>query len=264
MARNNRRYKNKEKDVDVLEEASTNPLVEQNEVNDVVVPEEGKVDELAAVSAEEVKPEEQPKPVEVKKEVKVETPKEVAKPAEVKAPVIDTEHQKLNSDDIKRLLKKPGVKLKDKIDLIAKNGTGEFRTTAAKLKTYSELFKDGMVHDIELVASKNRDLLNLFKNILNAKDKESFKLRWDIVNSAFLAYNDAESGLNLRNLHKGDHLWKNQKDLKTLNILTVIISDKADKSKRNINNIDFNKALNTENVNLNASAINRVKEYYKA
>ena len=198
----------------------------------------------------------------------VEEPKEVTEePKEVLTGITKEQADiaaMLDKQAIDSLLEKPGMGIEDKLKVIAEKAIPTYKQLAAKLLGYVEAMGVGIV-DPNIGVGKQLDLVNTLKQAVETKDSGEFKTKLDIVNLAFMAYKD--SALNVYKVYRFDDKWKwNKKDLTTLQHLTMIISTLASLAdrKENIKKIDLEKALNKDEVNLSADAINNIKSYYKA
>lgn len=166
-------------------------------------------------------------------------------------------------NDVASLLGKTDISFKEKLETIAKKAVGSLSVLASKLINYEKEMSK-YIHDEKIGASNHYDLYHSILNAINTVDYADFKVKFDIINTAFLAHKD--SSFKETMLHRFDMHWKwGKKELTTFQHLALLINYMCDLSKRadNLKIIDVNKALSQQDTVLTETAIANIKKYYQ-
>lgn len=197
---------------------------------------------------------EEPIPEETPEEV-IPTPEETATvPASVLPGVLDI-------DGVKKVLS-DNTSLKEKLDTIAKQALPKLSMLVVKLLGYNETMRAEVI-DSKVGAPKQYDLYNTLMSVINTVDYNEFKVKFDVVNTVFLAYKD-ESFKDVK-LFRFDNKWTwGSKELITFHHLITIITILADLSKRkeNLKKIDMVKALDSTETGITAAVSENIQKYY--
>ena len=241
-----------ETDTDIDGDTTTDASNEQDNEGDLV----------DNSGTEDVKPEatepvvEDPKPV-----VKEET-----KPT-IQAPVVEDEEAevapKLDAKEVASIITHADYTGKQKIQKIFDEGQVGFSSIASKIIGYDQIMNPKTpVTELAGVA-KQYDLLNTLKSVINTEDYKQFKVKFDIINLGFRAYN--KDAFDEFMLFRFDQKWKwSKKDLTTFQHLSSIISQLCDLTTRanNLKKIDINRALDASEITLSETGISNLKKYY--
>ena len=176
---------------------------------------------------------------------------------------------KYSEPQIKVILNKTGITVREKLDLIKYSGPTSLKEAVDKLDKYETAMNPEIeIKDSSVGATNNYSLYTLIKNIASTRDYEKFKLRFDIINLYFKEYQ--YSGFNEFLLQRFDEKWSwGEDNLITYQNLITVITSLCDITKRasNLKRLDLDKALDPTVVRpLNANggfAIQKIKAYYK-
>ena len=176
---------------------------------------------------------------------------------------------KYSEPQIKVILNKTGITVREKLDLIKYSGPTSLKEAVDKLDKYETAMNPEIeIKDSTVGATNNYSLYTLIKNIASTRDYEKFKLRFDIINLYFKEYQ--YSGFNEFLLQRFDEKWSwGEDNLITYQNLITVITSLCDITKRasNLKRLDLDKALDPTVVRpLNANggfAIQNIKAYYK-
>ena len=176
---------------------------------------------------------------------------------------------KYSEPQIKVILNKTGITVREKLDLIKYSGPTSLKEAVDKLDKYETAMNPEIeIKDSSVGATNNYSLYTLIKNIASTRDYEKFKLRFDIINLYFKEYQ--YSGFNEFLLQRFDEKWSwGEDNLITYQNLITVITSLCDITKRasNLKRLDLDKALDPTVVRpLNANggfAIQNIKAYYK-
>ena len=176
---------------------------------------------------------------------------------------------KYSEPQIKVILNKTGITVREKLDLIKYSGPTSLKEAVDKLDKYETAMNPEIeIKDSYVGATNNYSLYTLIKNIASTRDYEKFKLRFDIINLYFKEYQ--YSGFNEFLLQRFDEKWSwGEDNLITYQNLITVITSLCDITKRasNLKRLDLDKALDPTVVRpLNANggfAIQNIKAYYK-
>ena len=176
---------------------------------------------------------------------------------------------KYSEPQIKVILNKTGITVREKLDLIKYSGPTSLKEAVDKLDKYETAMNPEIeIKDSTVGAINNYSLYTLIKNIASTRDYEKFKLRFDIINLYFKEYQ--YSGFNEFLLQRFDEKWSwGEDNLITYQNLITVITSLCDITKRasNLKRLDLDKALDPTVVRpLNANggfAIQNIKAYYK-
>ena len=205
-------------------------------------------------------PEPTPEPIEVPTEEPTPEPTKAVNPEEK---VVEGKLKTL--DDVKNLLAKPGMSIKDKLNLIKDEGPTGVRGLVSKLYSYNEqVGPKAPNRGMPFVAGKNYDLYNTLKQVVETKDQKTFRIKMDIVNLMFLEY--ADEGFKDVMLLRGDTSWKwGEKALNTYNNLITIICNLANletRAKIAKNIISPDKATDIETTTFTEVSVTNIRKYY--
>lgn len=176
---------------------------------------------------------------------------------------------KYSEPQIKVILNKTGITVREKLDLIKYSGPTSLKEAVDKLDKYEAAMNPEIeIKDSSVGATNNYSLYTLIKNIASTRDYEKFKLRFDIINLYFKEYQ--YSGFNEFLLQRFDEKWSwGEDNLITYQNLITVITSLCDITKRasNLKRLDLDKALDPTVVrplNTNGGfAIQNIKAYYK-
>lgn len=138
-------------------------------------------------------------------------------------------------DDIYELILDNTKSFDEKLDIIIGNGIPEFKTLAARLKSYAESMsiKSTMITP-SMGASKNYDLYTLIVSVASTEEYENFSVKFDLINLMFINY--GEDAFSQPMLQRFDFAWKNgDRTLAAYQNLVFVIGILADKSTRSEN-----------------------------
>ena len=170
---------------------------------------------------------------------------------------------KLTNEQIKALLVDDKLTGIEKLETIAKGAVTKYAIIASKMLGYNETMFNNPKLNIATGVAKQYDLLNTIKSIVNTEDYNDFKMKYDIMNTAFRDLKD--QAFADRYVYRYEQEWKwGKKDLKTLQHMLLLLLDLSDGRTRaqNKKRIDFNAVLSKDEITLGDKAIENIKKYY--
>jgi len=168
----------------------------------------------------------------------------------------------LDKDGVAKLLVAQDKSFIEKLTIISKRAIPMYSSLAAKLISYEETMGKGIV-DPSLGSSKQYDLYNTIKTVLSEQDSYAFKVKFDIINIAYIAF--SKGAFSDVKLFRFSELWKwgetSLEEYQNLNIILTQLSNIADRAN-NINKIDMVTALEGSSVSFSPVAVSNIKKYY--
>jgi hypothetical protein len=173
---------------------------------------------------------------------------------------------KLGTAEVAALLKKPGVKIDDKLQTILEQGNTAYASLVGKLLTYAkDMSRKSPVQTATAGAAKNYDVYTTIKQVVETKDYNEFKVKFDIVNAVFKLH--AEDAYSKFAMPRYDTDWKwGEKSLNTYLVLVSLIGGLCSKATRaeKLKTHSVDKALEPSTVELKPTGIENIRKYYAA
>jgi hypothetical protein len=173
---------------------------------------------------------------------------------------------KLGTAEVAALLKKPGVKIDDKLQTILEQGNTAYASLVGKLLTYAkDMSRKSPVQTATAGVGKNYDVYTTIKQVVETKDYNEFKVKFDIVNAVFKLH--AEDAYSKFAMPRYDTDWKwGEKSLNTYLVLVSLIGGLCSKATRaeKLKTHSVDKALEPSTVELKPTGIENIRKYYAA
>lgn len=168
-------------------------------------------------------------------------------------------------EQVMAVLSNPELSFKEKLEEIGKFAKGELGMLANGLISYGySMSKERGIVDAKVGVSNNYSLYTLMKSVIDTKDYNDFKVKFDIINLAFLAYKD--DAFDDTRLVRFDTQWTwGNVSLTTYIFLVRAVYELANIETREKlkKTIDPKRLFDDKMTAFSAEARNNIKRYYQ-